>query len=190
MPHTAHRTPCTAHRTQPNTAIIWHEFKLLYVNVICIYMNMCKFMWIYVNDNMIVFYFISKYLNYSESTRVYMNMFWIYLKICTLPDYHTLLHHWRSAHYRAQCRAHSRTAAHCRIHCCTTRHSCALCRTLPHAAWIRMPDSRTLRIVHRTQSHTAINMIYNIFIWMWMHAHECAWIMWFWWSYVNQTNLI
>ena len=66
---------------------------------------------------LILFQFISLFI-YTEFIRS-MNMFWIYLKICTLPDCRTLPHHWTAAHCCAHCRT---TAAHCRPHC----------RTLPH----------------------------------------------------------
>jgi hypothetical protein len=138
--------------------------------------------------------FILFYFESSDLFRMYTNMFWVCLKICSLLYCRTLPHRWAAA----QCRAHSRTTAHCRTHCHTLPHCgtqpCALphsaahtathcrthcqtpphCRTQPcalphsaaHCSLIRIPDSYTPHAAQRRQSHTATNMNWNTCIWM------------------------
>jgi hypothetical protein len=166
----AHRTPHTTQSRTPQFTLI----KVALCECVCIYMNLRELTWIYVNLREFIWIhlnqkrimwmcanlreywqdFILNHLIYSEFIRIYTNMLWIYLKICTLPNCRTQPHCRTTAH----CRAHCRTAAHCCAHSHTAGHRRALCCTLPHTAWIRMPDSRTPHTAHRSQSHTAINM--------------------------------
>jgi len=78
--------------------------------------------------------FILNYLIHSEFIRIHTNIFWIYLKICTLLHCCTLPH--------CQTAAHCHTAAHRRAH------------TLPFTAALRhiaaLPNSRTLLPNSRT----------------------------------------
>jgi hypothetical protein len=118
--------------------------------------------WIYVNINMI--YFASNDSIYSEFIRICTNLFWIYLKSCTLPDCRTLLHCRTAAHSRAHClTATAHCHAHCRAYCRTAGHSRALCRTMPHnaalphnaphTAWSQMPHAAH-RMLHTAHSRT------------------------------------
>jgi hypothetical protein len=117
MPHTAHSILHTAHSRTPQST--W------------IQTNVCERIWIYLNIHMI--------FKLSNLFQIYMNMFWIYLKMCSLPNCRTLPPSWAAAH----CHMHCRTAAYCRAHCRTAGHSRALCRIQPHTAWVWMPESRT-----------------------------------------------
>jgi hypothetical protein len=120
MPHTAHRTLTrTAHsRTLQSTWI-----QIVACGCIkCINMNLCEFMWIYVNlyeltwtftwFNLILSYSIWFIPNLYEIIQINVEFIWIYLKMCTLPH----------------------TAAYCRVHCWTAAHCHTKPRTLPQPA--------------------------------------------------------
>jgi hypothetical protein len=117
---------------------------------------------------------------YSDFTRVCFEFVWKYAHCrtvthcCTTGQPHTTTH-----------TLPDRTLP--RAHCRTARHSHALCRTMPHTAWIRMLHTahRTPHAAHRIQSHTGVNMNYNIvieciciymdlleFMWIYMNSYE------------------
>jgi hypothetical protein len=156
-----------------------------------IYVNLCEFIWMYeifiwmcMNLHVHEHDFISNYLIYSEFIRVYMNMLWIYLKICSLPDCRTLTHRWTAAHCHAHCRM---TAAHTAAH--TTVHTAALldiavcsaanCSTL-HEFECRIAAHRTPHTAHSTQSHTVIITWFKSVacecICIYMNLREFMWI--------------
>jgi hypothetical protein len=80
--------------------------------------------------NMILVYFISNYLIYSEFIRIYTNKFLIYLKICTLLHTAALLDSRSLPHCRTLPRTAAHTAAHCRTHCRTLPDSRALAQLM------------------------------------------------------------
>jgi hypothetical protein len=141
-----------------------------------VYVNLCEFISIRLNQNNLFqmcmnlqeYYhdfilFISNYLVYSEFTRIYTNMSWIYWKICTLPD------HWTAAHCRAHCWK-PYTAAH------TAKLSDTAVRSAAHCRSLHEFECRT--DAHRTQSYTEIIMNLDFFIWMCMNEYTSTY-KWF-----------
>jgi hypothetical protein len=133
-----------------------------------------------------------KILNLFENSEFICKCAHLVLHCCTLPHCRTLP---RALSHTAAC-----TAAHCHVHCsiqlrtqprtlprtlphCQTVAHCRahchiLLRTLPDKAWIQMPHVHcTLHSAQRTQLHTAFNMNWNNFIWMYTHLHEFIWIL-------------
>jgi hypothetical protein len=187
--HTVHsewiKVPHIAHRIQEHTAInmnkndcIWMCMDLCKFTSSWIYVNSWTRMRIYVNSyefirintfrlntHKLTWILTRPYFKMSDLFRIYTNlyiMFWIRIWKCA---HCRTAAHCRPAgqpHTAARTAGQPHTAAHAAAHTATLPDTAvrfaAYCRTL-HEFECRTAAHRTPHTVHRTQSHTVINMI-------------------------------